>query len=161
VQQQSENDRSLEDGIVSRLRNEGLIKRGSSRRAGFGVAGALALGAGIMVAIRPGHAPAAQTTYMVALYGGPDYRELSANDRSRAVEYGAWARAHRPGSSASAAVTGGEELGQPVAAFGRSRPELLGYFTIRARNDQEAVALAKSTPHLRYGGSIVVQPFRT
>jgi hypothetical protein len=49
--------------------------------------------------------------------------------------------------SASGAVSG------PSNASGEA---ILGYFLIRARDEHEAMELARGSPHLRYGGGIEV-----
>ena len=91
--------------------------------------------------------------YILALYAAPD------NPGGNAKEYGDWARAHHRGA---ARVSGGDELAPAVATLGSrespSGPQLVGFFRVAADNDADAVALAKTTPHLRYGGSVTIRP---
>ena len=69
--------------------------------------------------------------------------------RARVAEYGAWARN----------LQGGEKLSDAwlLSSGGvRHHPNLTisGYFLLRARDDAEALAIAKTCPHLRYGGRV-------
>ena len=153
-------ERRLEDAVVERLRGQGLIARRRTAPAMFGLVAILCLGVAALMIERPVSAQP-QRIYIVALYGGPSYRAAPAGDRTRAVEYGAWAHEHSRGERGAGAVVGGNELAMPIARFGSPGPELLGYFTIKAADDRQALALARSVPHLRYGGSVVVQPVQS
>jgi hypothetical protein len=46
--------------------------------------------------------------------------------------------------------------GAVPASFSGSGEEMLGYFSIRARDEHEAIAVARASPHLRYGGEIEI-----
>lgn len=150
----------MEEEIIMRLKNEGLI---SKSRTSFRQP--LALGAVLAAAVagmftlqnsQPAAAPG--QLFVLALYSDDSYRAPPSGDRSRAKEYGEWARAHSEGA---AAVVGGEELEPSVMTLGTAPAptnELVGFFTVRARSEADAVALAKTTPHLRYGGAVSVRP---
>jgi hypothetical protein len=46
--------------------------------------------------------------------------------------------------------------GAVSASSSGSGEEMLGYFSIRARDEHEAIAVARGSPHLRYGGRIEI-----
>lgn len=153
-------DNALENRIVATLAESGLIRPRARQRwrdaalpvVAFlvGVASAL----GVQTLQEPARPAAA--TYMLALYSTSHYQAETAAGRARAIEYGRWAGAAQKGP---AVVTGGEELGSPLSVLGppASRAaELVGYFLVRAGSKEEAVRLARTAPHLRYGGTVVV-----
>jgi hypothetical protein len=88
------------------------------------------------------------------LYGGP-----TGGGDDRAKEYGVWAlaarREGRPVSGerlADAAWVAGSAMSDPVP--------LRGFFIVRARNSEEALALAQRHPHAKHG-TVVVRPIDT
>lgn len=151
----------LEDRVVDTLERSGLIKRRRPQTStGTNLIVGVLLGAaatiGFQAVEKSGEAAAAGRSYMLALYATPSYR-LAANDRSRAEEYARWAREH---ASGRAVITGGEELDPKSLVLG-PRPTdqaLAGYFLVSAKSREDAVALARSSPHLRHGGTVVLQP---
>ena len=151
----------LEDRVVEALGSSGLLRRRRSLSAtGTNLVLGALVGAGAMIGFQAaresGEAAVAGRTYMLALYATPSYRP-AADERSRAAEYARWAREH---ASGGAAITKGEEL-EPKSLVLGPRPTsqaLAGYFLVRARSREDAVALARSSPHLRYGGTVVLQP---
>jgi hypothetical protein len=77
--------------------------------------------------------------YLLLLHGGtPGHVE----------EYRRWAR--------TAGVRGGEKLKDEVTVLGsaEAKRSIGGFFRIAARNREEAEALARTCPHLKYGGWI-------
>ena len=58
----------------------------------------------------------------------------------------------------------GEELDEharavgPAASAPAAEPLLVGFFVVSARNAEEAATIARSGPHLRHGGAVVVRP---
>lgn len=160
-----QSDDALEDKVVHALRAESLIldRAGWLSRPGarIGAVAAVLLVAAMLAAVATLYPRAAVEgeTYMLALYDGPGFQAAPAGG-SYAAEYGRWARTHGEGS---ASVIGGEELGPPAAILGPAGtgdPALAGYFLVRAPSQSEAVALARSSPHIRYGGTIVVRRVR-
>ncbi len=110
-----------------------------------------------------------QPTFALILYGGGSLDD-SATHYTRAAEYGRWARADHGASM----IVGGEALGLSVAALSlvsvsrttdsvivqepaRDVDDPVGYFLVHAPDRDAAVWLAKTCPHLRYGGRVVVQ----
>jgi hypothetical protein len=151
----------LEDRVVEALGSSGLLRRRRSLSASGAnlVLGAL-VGAGAIIGFQAaqesGEGAVAGRTYMLALYATSSYRP-AANERSRAAEYARWAREH---ASGRAVITGGAELDPKSLVLG-PRPTdqvLAGYFLVSAQSREDAVALARSSPHLRYGGTVVLQP---
>jgi len=82
------------------------------------------------------------------------YRSAALGGRSRAAEYAGWHRRwHGP-----AGVAGDEELDEPAPVLGGAGggdDGLAGFLLVRAASDADAVGLARTVPHLRYGGMVV------
>lgn len=110
-----------------------------------------AFAAGRVTASRPATITTTDQKFMFLLYGGP-----SGPGDDRAVEYGAWAvEARKQGRPVS-----GERLADATWMAGQSMPEperVRGFFLIRARDAEEAVALARRHPHARDGTVVVRQ----
>ncbi len=154
----------LESRVVAAMRADGLIRTGSlwSRPARI-AASMLIFVAGAMV----GHAAprewfvspptATQPKYLLLLAGDVT---PAADGSTRAVEYGAWARS----LTARGIAVSGEELSSQAEIVATERgvtfPDLTsvgGYFLIAASDDGAAAAVARTCPHIKYGGSIVVR----
>ena len=145
----------LEDRVVAALRREALIVP-VMRRHWTGRVAAAALLIALLVAgpmlVRPGTAERPGNMYMLALYSGDAY--VAAAPGVRASEYGRWAR-----SRAQAVVEGAELTGRPALLGSATDPGsvLSGYFIVRASDDADALAIARTVPHLRHGGTVVVR----
>lgn len=163
----------LEDATVTALRARGLLGGGRPTRrrrvvttiAGLAAAAALFAG-GVLVGRRSEPPPPAAATsqFLLLLYEGPQYRQPPAGEEAgRVREYSAWAGER----AAREELVGGEKLrdrGEVVVrGDGTSSPpvagaeRLAGYFVVRATTAGGAVEIARSCPHLRYGGSIVIR----
>jgi hypothetical protein len=163
----------LEQATVEALTARGLLRR---RRLRFDAALALAasvlLFAGGLAIGRFGGEPATVTLsddrprFALFLYEGPEYDQPAPGGMDERVrEYAAWASADRTDGM----IEGGEKLkdGNDVAIEpdgsvgavpsppGGSR--LAGYFLIRAADERTALEIARSCPHVRYGGRIVLR----
>lgn len=143
-----------EDRMVRLLAEEGLLKRSHRAAIGHGVLTAVAglglfAGGWATAALRPEPAVAG-STYVMLLYPSERFRP----DPAHVAEYGAWARkAHGEGR-----VVDGQELGRTVAVLGppaSGAPN--GLFVIQARSEASAIRLARSTPHLRHGGGVILR----
>jgi hypothetical protein len=95
--------------------------------------------------------------YMLLLYGADRTPE---EEPRRVSEYTAWAR-----SIASGGVhVSGEKLEDRAMLLGAAQgahldpDDLGGFFIVGARDDQAAEALARTHPHLNYGGRVLVRP---
>lgn len=157
---------ALEDRTVDRLKERGLIA--GRRRARipwlWAVAAGLALfAAGLLVGQRHGGSAieaSPMPRYALFLYDAPDETALTAAQmEARIEEYRSWAAGvRRQGSEIH-----GEKLEPTSRLLGGSGPDLGartlgGYFVIAAMDYEAAVAIARTCPHLKHGGSIVVRP---
>jgi hypothetical protein len=108
----------------------------------------------------------ATTQFLLLLYEGPAYHQAPAGEEAARVrEYADWAgeRAARDELVAGEklrdeadVVLRGEGTAAPVVpAAGSER--LAGFFVVRAASAARAQEIARSCPHLRYGGSIVIR----
>lgn len=156
---------ALEGRVVRALRRQGLLSPPRWRRAGRW---ALAAAAGAVLflggrASVPAAAPAPSATgpRFVLFLEEPEAAPLAtgAEERARVEEYSRWARQQ----AAAGALLGGEKLKDEAAvlrgagsAQGPSRTA--GYFLVTVADLDAAVELARSCPHLRHGGDIVVRP---
>lgn len=149
---------ALEARVVGALDREGLIRRERPwwREGGIAVVAAALGAAGMFLAQMPtptSVAPAGET-YLLALHTPATFETIEGDAQAR--EYGRWAASHQQGR---AVITGGEELAGDPVVLGPGRDgigRLAGYFLVRAPSRAEAIALARTTPHLRYGGTVVV-----
>lgn len=106
----------------------------------------------------PGLAPPdSGPRYMLLLYGAASTPD---EEPRRVSEYRQWA-----GSIASrGGHVSGEKLEDRAVLLGAESVahldpnELGGFFIVSARDDQAAEALARTHPHLKYGGRVLVRP---
>lgn len=156
----------LESRIAADLHARGLLGRSKaesrSRRA------MLLAAAGVMLAFAGGWMTHAWTTpgavtadaeprYVLLLYGAGSTPD---EEPRRVSEYRQWA-----GSIASAGGhVSGEKLEDRAVLLGAESGghldpnELRGFFVVSARDDQAAEALARTHPHLKYGGRVLIRP---
>jgi hypothetical protein len=163
----------LEGATVSALAARGLLRRASRGRgipAWLAVAASLVLFLGGLTVGRLGETPVApddgRPRFALFLYEGPEY-DPPAPERmaERVQEYVTWAREQRE----HGVVEGGEKLrddadleiepdgstGEPPLAPSGSR--LAGYFIVQADDRRAAAEIARTCPHVRYGGRIVIR----
>jgi hypothetical protein len=162
----------LEDATVDALLERGLLRRGARRRRliewGLAAAAAVVLFAGgFLAGQRGGQAPAGELPrFVLLLYEGPEYRNTPpGQEQDRVREYADWARER----GAKGELEAGEKLREdldlvirPDGSIGEEAPapgaaRLAGFFMIRATDDRAALEIARSCPHVRYGGSIVIR----
>jgi hypothetical protein len=156
----------LERRIESELRARGLLRTGRMEqwRAALVAAAMVVAFAGGWAAhewsVRPqGRSASADVRqrYMLLLYGA---ESAPGEEAQRVNEYRAWAGsiassgAHVSGEKLDdrAIVLGGEPGADPDAN------DLGGFFIISAGDDQAAEALARTHPHLRHGGRVLIRP---
>ena len=147
-----EPDPALRGRIVDSLRRERLLAR-SRWMTPLAVAAALiaAFIGGFLLPRSP--APAPQTReFMLFVHDTPSMR-TDGNEPRRVREYGQWAR------ELGDKLVDGEKLTDEVSGAGpRGNPSAIGgFFRVRARDRSEAEAIARSCPHVRYGGWIEVR----
>jgi hypothetical protein len=155
----------LEGRVRETLTSRGLLgNRRSGAAAWTARAGLLA--AGVILGIlardalgpRGGRPNVAAGQYVLLLYGDPP-GDTGAVHVAREREYGQWAASFRDGTR----WVGGQELGQVIEALGpsstpagASTDRLAGYFVIDAPTRERAAEVARSCPHLKYGGRVVL-----
>lgn len=162
----------LEDATVAALAARGLLRTQAARR---GLHPIIALAASLLLLVsglalgRTGgrSSPPAddRPRFALFLYEGPAYSQPAPDSmEARVQEYVAWAGEPR----ANGSVEGGEKLRDaPGAIIEPARvtdepepgdaPRLAGYFLVRAADRRAALEIARTCPHVRYGGSIVVR----
>lgn len=157
-------DKALEDRTVGALRRQGLLRIPRARmRPLWQIAAALVLFVG-GVAVGRATSSGSQAIslpgaprFLLLLHGGPT--GLSDAEESKVVaEYGAWAVMLR----SQGRFVSGERLGEvgtivpPGTLPGVGG--LRGFFLISAPSFDDAVAVARSCPHARRGGHVIVRP---
>lgn len=152
---------ALESRVVAALRAEGQIggRRQSSSLVRI-AASILIFASGVFLGR---YVPTSE----VIDHATPRYMLLLAGDvtpaadgSSRAAEYADWARS----LAARGTAVMGDELSDHAEIVANNAAtsfsdltSIGGYFVISAGNDAEAAALARTCPHVKYGGSIVVR----
>ncbi|MGH7629989.1 MAG: YciI family protein, partial [Gemmatimonadales bacterium] len=151
------------------LRARGLLRGGAAvprRTLAPRWAWPVAIAAGLLLFVggfalgrRPAPAPAAGLDqYTLLLYEGAEFNSGRASERALVEEYSAWA-----GELAGRGrLVGGEKLGADAWTLGGAAGGAItgptGYFVIAARDHDEALAIARTCPHLRHGGIVSVRP---
>ena len=142
------------DAIVRELRGDGSIRAGRRWVRTLAVAALLAgvFAAGWLAASVTTTEPARGERYLLLLYG-----EVNGTERELVSEYAAWARAARTNGR----LMTGERLDRNVLVLGGEAesvgPAAAGYFVFTAPTTADAEALARSHPHLRHGGRVVLR----
>jgi hypothetical protein len=104
--------------------------------------------------------------FMLLLYDDPaDWQKLSPEEMQKAIEkYVAWTKKSFTVDAKRLADDPGRvirvQAGKPRTTDGpysETKEVLGGYYTIEARNYDEAVRLALEHPHLEYGGTIEIR----
>ena len=155
---------NLEARVRSSLAGRGLIRGTPPRRSAWAfpvglVAAGMILGALLSHGMtRTGGRPATQPGQYVLLLLGETQGDTGAVHVAREREYGRWAASLANG----ARWVGGHELADVVDDIGpksRSEPavdRLAGYFVIDAPSREIAAEVARTCPHVKYGGRVVV-----
>jgi hypothetical protein len=156
---------ALEDTVVGVLVERGLLRRPPTQSTRWiRIAAALAVaaglfGVGLFVGSRAGSSAdrSHRPRYLLLLEGADS---LTAEEEARRVaEYRAWARREAHAGH----LLSGEKLEPAALALGAGPARTVGgeavggFFVIVAKDDAEAVAIAKGCPQLRHGGRIVVR----
>jgi hypothetical protein len=154
-------DPVVEERVVARLRDKGLLRAGTSPwRRWAAAAAVLIFAAGVSagrLSVRPAASENHQSRFLLLLSGGPS--GLAAEEEARVVaEYGAWAMTLRQ----QGRYVSGERLGEARTTVpGGMSPNaegVRGFFIISAGSFDEATDVARSCPHARRGGSVTVRP---
>jgi hypothetical protein len=153
----------LEERVVAHLSAEGWIRARSRPRIFQPPVRALAAAAAVALFFLgwfaghgPGGAPKGPR-FALLLYEGPEFQ--ASEDHAR--EYAAWAA----GLRRSGVAVSGEELSKPSdrifgpgAASTGGAETLAGFFLVGAPNFAAAESIARTCPHLRHRGIVVVRP---
>jgi hypothetical protein len=156
----------LEDAVVGALFAQGVLRPRRSWRAPALLAAALALfAAGLAIGRAPSTRAPYGSRFLLLLFD--ETASAPAEEASRVAEYGAWVRglAH-PGT-----IARGDKLAPEARLLTRSASgvsetplgaeaspgALGGLFVIEAKSWAEALALARTCPHLAHGGRVVVR----
>jgi len=168
----------LKGRITQSLRDRGLLRSTTpvTRRLWLsvgGVAAAILLFAtGVWIG-RRSVTPVTDTrpSYMLLLYEGSDFR-VGPSLAAAEAEYNAWADSLEAGG---VGVMGralihtaqllhntpqGVRVESEVEDAANPQGTMDGFFIIRVTDEAEAVAIARSHPHLRHGGWIVLRPIK-
>lgn len=151
--------------VIRSLRRQGLVRPPVVNRIARGVAISGVAAALVFIGARLDSWTEAgadgSPRFLLLLYEGESFQ----SDESHVREYAAWAGSlHERG-----ALVVAEKLGDKVEALGdvetlgdveSEAPSMLptGFFLIRAESLRRAVEIARGSPHLRYGGWVVVKP---
>lgn len=162
--------RELEPRVVDSLRARGLLRPATNGAGIWRRYGLAALAAAALLAIgfvfgdrseRRAHSDGPR--YLLLLYqDSADATTGLAERDSMVAEYVRWAGRLREDGR----LVLGEELGEGMAVvpevegegIASSRYALGGFFVIHADDLEHAIEIARSTPHARGGGAVVVRP---
>lgn len=159
----------LEARTIEALARRGAIERAPSRRSGswrwIAIAASVAT---FVVGLSVGRASRqsapvhiASSSYMLLLY---EDERFDPGPGGQSAEYAAWGvDLVEGGRTVFGAELGPEAIALPVREAAPAlahEARLAGFFVIEARDLNEAVAVASSVPHLKYGGEVVVRPLR-
>jgi hypothetical protein len=158
----------LEDRVVAALRAEGVLRAPRRTSRNRAVAASLILfiaGAATgRFAPRPPAAEDPRPQFVLLLQEG---KEFDAGE-DHVAEYAAWARSLGAGGRIvageklkdDAVVLSSRDAGVAIETETVASDEVAprGYFVIRARDLDEAIAIAKDCPHLKHGGRISLRP---
>jgi len=139
---------ALRQRTIASLRESNLIPR--RRQPWLLVAAALI--AGFLIP-RP-HFTKQQREFMLFVHDTPVMLN-DGKEPQRIKEYSAWARSLRERGQ----LEGGEKLKDEISTIGANpgSSDVGGFFRIVARDREEANAIARTCPHVRYGGWIEVR----
>jgi hypothetical protein len=161
----------LEDALIARLSREGLLGGTKTPRylvplAAAAAAAIFALGLAAGGAFReaPPRPSAVKTPRYVLFVESPAGQTMTAEQlAARVQEYRDWSirqRAEGRGLGGEKLAAGGWSL-QGDSASALPPPadgfETGGYFLLTARDDAEALEIARSHPHLKHGGRMVLR----
>lgn len=156
---------ALEVAVVGALAQRGLVRRAPVPRARWSqVAAAIAaaaclFGAGLLFGSRTGRSPGATSLprYLLLLEGADTL--TPQEEAGRVVEYRTWARRE----AGAGRLILGEKLEPAARTLGAAPARsaggeaIRGFFIIAAKDDTEALAIARGCPHIAHGGRVVVR----
>jgi len=168
----------LKGRITQSLRERGLLQRTTPVRrrlrlvAGAVAAAILLFATGLAMGRRLAQPTRdSRPSYMLLLFEGPDFR-LGPSLAAAEAEYNAWADSVAVGG---VGVTGralihraellhntpqGVRVESEAVDAASPQGMMDGFFIIRVSDEAEALTIARSHPHLRHGGWIVLRPIK-
>ena len=162
----------LENRVVSELKRRGLVRANggavmkAGRIAGLAAGLAVMFVAGMVAGKRQVNEAPLGDQFMLLMFSKKSPGGAQPTTQAIVHEYRDWARARQ----AEGRLVGADKLSNVTRVMtrldGRTAVEetaatdrmLGGYFTITARHVDEAVEIAKTHPHLKYGGEVEVRP---
>lgn len=156
---------ALEDRVAAALRGQSLLGRPSpsgwwrAAAAVLLVAGGIAVGRLTSPRIDNPQRMAPGNRFLFMLTDA----DTSGDDAARAERYRQWAVEQR---SAGRLITGERlaDTGLAVVRQGSApllSPEVQGYFIVAASSLEDAATVARSSPHVQSGGTIIIRPIDT
>lgn len=145
----------LEARVIQSLKESGLIATRSRFLFAAAIAASILFGfvAGAL-AFRPSAAPSHGREFLLLLHAGRESTQPGDLEIERRVgEYTAWARQLRHDGQ----LLGADKLKDDRTAIGPAGAggdPVEGYFRVTAKDPAEAMAIARNSPHLKYGGWI-------
>ena len=161
----------LKDRVIATLSERGLLRRTSGARRWIGlIAAAIVLfAAGLLAGHRSPTAGPVDTEprFVLLLYEDSAYhRDMS--QQAAMAEYAAWARSVRGNGQVIAGTPldprswvlhpSGQDVDVQPRGVNAEAGTMSGFFIIEASSETEALAIARTCPHLRHGGRIAVRP---
>jgi hypothetical protein len=152
----------LEERVVARLRAQSLLRPRSRWLQAAAAVVLLASGFGIgrmTSQIESTPAPAASNRYLLLLTKA----DTSGDDAARAARYGQWAVEQR----AAGRQISGERLADnglavtPAGSSPAADVAVQGFFIVSAASLEDAATVARSSPHVHAGGTVIVRPIDT
>jgi hypothetical protein len=147
--------------LIGSLKARGLVRVRSPRRRLLGVT--IGIAAAVVAALLLARSPERGPEFLLLLEESAGFDAPATREelRNRVREYSAWARRlAREEHLVSAGEL--EPLGARVQASGvqplAGAQSPTGYFLIRAATLEDAQRLAQDSPHLKYGGQVIVRP---
>lgn len=159
---------SLEDDVVTELKAKGLIQSSGKkklRRFLYPIAASLLFLLGFFLGQEKEGISDNDFGYMLILSEDENFDIQSQNPGDIADEYGVWMEKINESNIAMV----GQELWNEAHQVTQDGVEFLnadhqnritGYFLIEAVTEEEAITLARESPHVKYGGKVQLKKFR-
>ncbi len=153
----------LRGKVVQTLESRGLLRRSSPARWGWAIAAGIALfAAGVGLGRRSGAKLPESQRFALLLYDPAGF-DRTVPEANLVEEYREWAISLGDKLSLGEKLSEDERLlreddseNRPGSVEGAAGP-LGGLFIVRANTWEEAMAIARSCPHLRHGGLVAVR----
>jgi hypothetical protein len=147
--------------LVRQLTDSGRIHRPARIAGWLGAALVATAAAAIAVLAVPDSRPGQE--FLLLLEEPSGYQTPVGADqiRARVNEYAGWARALASEErlvSAGELEPGGIAIGPATSRRVNGPMTPTGYFLVRAQSLEEAERLARASPHLKYGGEVMIRP---